>query len=173
MKETIKYSLAMRANPMKPEEEKRAYATLQSNGLVTLDDLTDHIRAHGSNFTEGTIIGVLRDMVVCAREALIEGNYVELGRLGKLKLTISSEGSAAGVDKDGNPVTAYQAFTEDKIKALNVIFEPGQGLQWDLAKDVNFEFTTSRAAQAAAKRASKEGKTQADWTQPVDGEQEP
>ena len=172
MKETIKYSLAMRANPMKPEESKKAYATLQSNGVVTLDDLTDHIRAHGSNFSEGTIIGVLRDMVVCAREALIEGNYVELGRLGKLKLTISSNGSDAGVDKDGNPITAFQNFSEDNITALNVVFEPGKGLQWNLDEDVNFEFTTSRAAQAAAKKASKEGKTNADWS-PKEEEEEP
>ena len=162
MKETIKYSLAMRANPMKPEESKNAYATLQSNGVVTLDDLTEHIRAHGSNFSEGTIIGVLRDMVVCAREALIEGNYVELGRLGKLKLTISSEGAET-----------YDAFSEGNITALNVLFEPGKGLQWNLDEDVNFEFTTSRAAQAAAKKAAKEGKTTADWTPKEEEEEEP
>ena len=164
MKETIKYSLAMRANPMKPDEPKKAYATLQSNGLVTLDDLTDHIRAHGSNFTEGTIIGVLRDMVVCAREALMEGNYVELGKLGKLKITISSDGTTATEATETEPArTAFQNFSESNITALNVLFEPGKGLQWNLDEDVNFEFTTSRKAQAAAKKAAKNGESSASW----------
>ena len=104
---------------------------------------------------------VLRDMVVCAREALIEGNYVELGRLGKLKLTISSNGAET-----------FESFTEGNITALNVLFEPGKGLQWDLDEDVNFEFTTSRAAQAAAKKAAKEGKTTADWTPKEEEEEE-
>ena len=67
----------MRANPMKPDEPKKAYATMQSNGVVDLQLLSEHIRSHGSVFSEGTILGVLTDMVTCAREALLEGNYVE------------------------------------------------------------------------------------------------
>ena len=153
MKETIKYSVAMRPNPLHEEDPKKAYASLQSNGTVTLDDLSDHIRRHGSVYSEGTILGVLKDMVTCAREALLEGNYVELGNLGKLRLTISSLGALT-----------MEEFTEDNIKALNVNFEPGSGLQWDIKKDVDFEFTISCKAQAAAKAAAKEGKTQADWT---------
>jgi hypothetical protein len=148
---------------MKPEEPRKAYATLQSNGTVTLDELSDHIRKHGSVYSEGTILGVLKDMVVCTREALLEGNYVEFGSLGKLKLSISSDGASAGVDKDGNPITALQAFNESYIKELNVIFEPGKGLQWNLDEDVDFEFTISRKAQAAAKKAAKNGETSADW----------
>lgn len=172
MKETIKYSTCMRANPMKPEEPKKAYAMLQSNGVVNLEELSEHIRKHGSVYSEGTILGVLKDMVTCTREALLEGNYVQLGNLGKLKLTISCEGAEAGVDKDGNPVTALQAFTEANIKALNVNFEPGEGLQWNLSQDVDFEFTISRKAQAAAKKAAKEGLTQADWTPEEEEEEE-
>ena len=98
-------------------------------------------------------------MVTCAREALLEGNYVELGSLGKLKLTISSKGAVS-----------LEEFTEDNIQALNVVFEPGKGLQWDIKKDVDFEFTISRKAQAAAKAAAKEGKTTADWTPESDDE---
>ena len=174
MKETIKYSTCMRANPMKPDEPKKAYATLQSNGTVTLDELSEHIRKHGSVYSEGTILGVLKDMVTCAREALLEGNYVEFGSLGKLKLTISSDGASAGTDKDGNPITALEAFNESNINALNVIFEPGKGLQWNLDEDVDFEFTISRKAQAAAKKAAKKGETSADWSDPEeDEEQEP
>ena len=171
MKETIKYSVAMRPNPLHEDDPKKAYATLQTNGTVNLEELSEHIRKHGCVYSEGTILGVLKDMVTCAREALLEGNYVELGSLGKLKLTISSEGAEAGVDKDGNPVTALEAFSANNIKGLNVIFEPGTGLQWDIRKDVDFEFTISRKAQAAAKAAAKKGETSADWSDPEEEEE--
>ncbi len=153
MRETIKYSTCMRANPMKPGEAKKAYATLQSNGTINLELLSEHIRKHGSVYSEGTILGVLKDMVTCTREALLEGNYVELGSLGKLKVTLASDGA-----------TSLEEFTEAYIKNLNVNFEPGKGLQWDLDKDVDFEFTISRKAQAAAKKAAKAGQTSADWS---------
>lgn len=159
MKETIKYSTCLRGNPMNKLDPKKAYATLQSNGTVNLEELSDHIRKHGSVYSEGTILGVLKDMVVCAREALLEGNYVELGSLGRLKLTIKSRGASS-----------LELFTADNITALNVNFEPGKGLQWDISKDVNFEFTISRKAQAAAKAAAKEGKTNADWSDEDEGE---
>ena len=160
MKETIKYSVAMRPNPLHEDDPKKAYATLQTNGTVNLEELSEHIRKHGCVYSEGTILGVLKDMVTCAREALLEGNYVELGGLGKLKLTISSKGAVS-----------LEEFTEDNIQSLNVNFEPGKGLQWDIKKDVDFEFTISRRAQAAAKAAAKEGKTTADWTPETDGEE--
>ena len=152
MKETIKYSTCMRPNPLKAEEAPKAYATLQSNGTVNLEELSEHIRKHGSVYSEGTILGVLKDMVTCAREALLEGNYVELGSLGKLKVTIKSEGAKS-----------LDSFTDENIKALNVNFEPGKGLQWNIREDVDFEFTISRKAQDAAKAAAKAGQTNADW----------
>ncbi len=145
---------------MKPGEAKKAYATLQSNGTVNLDLLSEHIRKHGSVYSEGTILGVLKDMVVCAREALLEGNYVELGSLGKLKVTLASDGAKS-----------LEEFTEANIKSLNVNFELGKGLQWDITKDVDFEFTISRRAQAAAKKAAKAGETSADWTEESEDEE--
>lgn len=160
MKETIKYSTCLRRNPMDENEPKKAYATLQSNGKVDLDLLSEHIRDHGSVYSEGTILGVLKDMVRCAREALLQGNYVELGSLGTLKLSIASTGASS-----------LEKFTSENIKALNVNFTPGKGLRWDITKDVDFEFTVSRKAQEAAKAAAKEGKTQANWT--PEEEQEP
>lgn len=47
------------------------------------------------------------------------------------------------------------------IREANV--PPGKGLQWNLDEDVDFEFTISRKAQAAAKKAAKNGETSADW----------
>ena len=46
---------------------------------------------------------------------------------------------------------------------MGVNFKPGYALQ-GLLRDAEFEQTTSRAAQAAALKAQKEGLTTADWT---------
>ena len=36
----IQYSVAMMANPVKPEEAKKAYANLQLTGIVDINDAT-------------------------------------------------------------------------------------------------------------------------------------
>ena len=61
-------------------------------------------------------------------------------------------------------------FTNNNIKALNVNFQIGNGLE-NLRRDAQFERTISRKAQAAAQKAENEGKTQADWTSLPDDEE--
>ena len=146
MNETIKYSVAMRANPMKPEEAKKAYATMQHQRTLSLEELADHIVEHGSPFSRGAIYGIIVDLTVCASEALTEGNNVDLGKLGTLRTTVSSEGAETLED-----------FTPANIKSLNV----------------NFEKTISRKAQAAAQKAENAGQTTADWTPKEEEEEEP
>jgi len=51
---------------------------------------------------------------------------------------------------------------------VNVNYELGAGL--DLKRsDFNFEYVTTRRAQAAAKKAQKAGQSSADWSEPDDG----
>ena len=167
MKKNLMYSLTMRQNLAHPEEPEKAYANLQLNGVLDIDALADHIHDHNSVYSEGTITGVITDMCKCIKEAITEGNAVELGKLGRFTPTISSEGALPGVDKDGNPKTAMEMFTEDNIKQVNVCFELGEGLNFK-REDFNFEYTTTRKAQAAAKKAQKKGQESADWSDPDD-----
>ena len=160
MNETIKYSVAMRANPMKPEEGKKAYATMQHQCTLSLEELAEHIVEHGSPFSRGAIYGIIVDLTVCAAEALTEGNNVDLGKLGTLRTTVSSEGA-----------TTLEAFSAANIKSLNVNFEKSTYLAERLA-EARFEKTISRKAQAAAQKAENEGKTSADWTKTEEGEGE-
>jgi predicted histone-like DNA-binding protein len=160
MNETIKYSIAMRPNPVKPEEPKKAYACMQHQRTIPLEELADHIVEHGSPFSRGAIYGIIVDLTTCAAEALAEGNNVDLGKLGCLRTTISSQG-AKTIDE----------FSAANIKSLNVNFDTSEYLTGRLA-EASFEVTTSRKAQAAALRAEKEGKTVADWTPEVE-EDEP
>lgn len=161
MKQPIKYSLSLRANPMKPEEAKKAYATIQLNQVLSLEDLAEHIHDHNTVFSKGVILGVLIDMTHCVKEALMEGNAVKLGDLGRFSPTITSEGAET-----------MEVFTsEANIKKLNVVFENGSGLDYK-TEDLDFEYTITRAAQAAAKKAQKAGETSADWTPKEEEEEE-
>jgi len=163
MQNTLKYSLCMRQNPAHPEEAEKAYASLQLNGVLNIDALAAHMTNHNSIYSKGTIVGVITDMCHCIKEAITEGNAVELGELGRFTPTISSEGALPGTDAEGNPKTAMEMFTEANIKGVNVNYELGTGLDFK-RDDFNFEYTTTRKAQAAAKKAQKKGEQSADWS---------
>lgn len=151
------------ANPMKPDEPKKAYARIQHQKTINLQELADHISEHGSPFSSGSIQGILVDMTKCIGEALSEGSNVDLGDLGMLKTTVSSEGASAGVDAEGNPKTACEMFTAANIIGLNVNFLQSDKLIEELGK-ATFDVTITRKAQAAALRAQKKGETSADWS---------
>lgn len=171
MKESIKYSITERKNPAHPDEAVKAYATIQHQKTITLEELADHIVGHGSPFSSGSIQGVLVDMTKCIAEALTEGNNVHLGILGVIKTTISSEGTPAGEDKEGNPKTPSEMFSSARIKGLNVNLIQSKKLADKLA-EATFEPTITRAAQAAALRAQKAGQSSADWSEPETAEEE-
>ena len=62
-----------------------------------------------------------------------------------------------------------EMFTETNIKGVNVNYELGSGLDFK-REDFNFEYTTTRKAQAAAKKAQKKGQNSADWSEQADAE---
>jgi len=169
MKTTLKYSLHMQKNPARPEEDEKAYASLQLNGVLDINDLAAHMAAHNTIYSKGTIVGVITDMCHCIKEAITEGNAVVLGDLGRFTPSLSCEGAVDGVDAEGNPKTAMEMFTEANIKQVNVNYELGSGLDFK-RDDFDFEYTTSRKAQAAAKKAQKKGQSSADWSEQSDAE---
>lgn len=172
MKNSLKYSLHMMKNLFRPEDSDKAYATLQLNSVLSLDDLAAHIHDHDSVFSKGTIVGVLTDMVHCIKECIKEGSAVELGDLGRFTPSLQCEGAEAKPATETEPAkTAMEAFTTDNIKKVNVNYELGPGLDFK-REDFTFEFVTTRKAQAAAKKAQKAGQQSADWSTP-EGNDEP
>ena len=154
----IQYSVAMLANPVKPDEAKKAYASMQLTGALNINELSKHIQEHNSVFSRGTIVGCITEMVDCIREMLLQGYKIDLGDLGSFVPSVTSQGAKT---KD--------EFTAANIKQLNVNFQIGDGLE-NLRRDAQFERTISRKAQAAAQKAENEGKTTADWTPEVEEE---
>ncbi len=158
----------MMQNIAKPDEPMRAYPSLQLNGVLNINSLAAHMTNHNTIYSKGVIVGVITDMCHCIKEAIQEGNAVELGDLGRFTPSLTSSGAAATTDADGNPLTAMEAFTADNIKAVRVNYELGEGLDFK-RDDFSFEYVTTRKAQAAAKRAQKKGESSADWSEPEEG----
>ncbi len=153
----IQYSVALMKNPIHEGDPEKAYANIQQTGVVSLDELAEHITEHNSVFSKGTTVGILTELSGCIRELLLQGYSIDLGDLGRLTPSITSTGA-----------TTLKDFTADNIQKVNVKFTNGRALL-KLREDAEFEQTTSRAAQAAALKAAKDGLTTADWT-PQEGE---
>ena len=155
----IQYSVGMQPNPLHEDDPKKAYANLQLTGVVSINELADHITEHNSVYSKGTIVGILTELSVCLRELILQGYKIDLGDIGTFAPTISSKGAVT-----------IKEFTQANIIKMGVNFKPGYALQ-DLLRDAEFEQTTSRAAQAAALKAQKEGLTTADWTPETDDDE--
>ena len=136
----LNYSLGARlSKPNDKNSEKKVYATLQMRELIDIDALAEHMASHNTQFSKGVIKGIVEDTVSCVIEMLKEGNHVELGPLGTLRLTCKSE----GVDDAAtfNPA--------DNIKRINLRLSPNAIALARLRTGVSYEFVTSRKQQAA------------------------
>jgi predicted histone-like DNA-binding protein len=148
----IQYSVALMKNPIHEGDPEKAYANIQQTGVVSLDELAEHITEHNSVFSKGTIVGILTELGVCMRELILQGYKVHLGEIGTFAPAITSEGAES-----------KEKFSAQNIKTMGVNYNPGHAFE-NLRRDAEFEKTSTRKAQAAALKAENEGKTTADWT---------
>ena len=137
----LNYSVSLRPNPLDKDAAPKAYATSQINGELTLKQLSKRVSSQTT---------VSRADVVAVLTALTEGKQVDFGELGKFRLQIASIGTEKLTD-----------FTAAHITGVNIQYVPGEDLK-TIFGTLEFQPVASRAAQAAALRAEKEGKTVAD-----------
>ena len=91
--QSIKYSVCMMKNPVHPDEPEKAYANIQLNGTVSLGQLAQHIREHGSPYTRDVVLGVITAIVDHTREYLVQGYKVDLGDLGSFQPSFKQKGA--------------------------------------------------------------------------------
>ena len=151
-KRMIDYSVYMMRNPLKPELPEKAYAKNQVSEIWPLEKFAKHIADHNGVFSRGTVKGVLSDTCECLVEQLLNGKKVELGELGTFGISLSSEGAPS-----------VKEFSAKNIKAVNILFAPGPDFE-NLINRAEFNLVTSRAVQAAALSAVKEGMDTVDLT---------
>ena len=64
------------------------YARPVTYGTVNLKTLSEHMKAHNTPYSAGTIRGILEDAVACTRELLLDGKRVQLDGLASFGLSI-------------------------------------------------------------------------------------
>lgn len=156
----IDYAVVLMANPMKPEEGKKAYAFLQSRGTLKIDEIADHMVSHGCQYDRGDIIAILVKLVSCSKELMLDGYRIQLGDLGNFYLTVKSEGAES-----------KEKFTRANIKAVNTNFDASKQFG-DLIQRVSLHRVPTRKAVAATLEAETNGATNADWSS-TEEEEEP
>jgi len=146
----IDYSIFLWKSPLKEDAVEMAYAKNQVRKVLTFDDFVKHISDHNGVFTRGTVKGVVSDTCSCLVEQLLMGNKVQFGELGIFSISITCE-----------PAATLKEFSEDNIKEVNILFNPGEDFE-NLRSKAEFNLVASRAVQAATIKAVKANETTVD-----------
>jgi predicted histone-like DNA-binding protein len=86
----IKYVLAERLNPQKPEEPKKWYALAKSTGDITLRKLGEDI-AQRSTVNHADTLAVLESLTQVLTMRLSEGLIVRFGDFGSFQVTLGKQ----------------------------------------------------------------------------------
>lgn len=154
----LDYSVAMLGNPQHEDDPKKAYAFLQTRGTLTIDEIADHLVAHGCNYDRADIIAILTKLVSCSKELLLDGYRINLGDMGLLHLACKSKGAVS-----------LREFTRENIISINVKFKPSKQFE-NLLGGVSLHKVPSKKIVAAALEAQLNGETSADWSDVEDGD---
>jgi predicted histone-like DNA-binding protein len=122
----IKYVLAEKGNPLKPEDPKKWYATAKSTGDINLRLLGKEITQR-STVNHADTLAVLEALTQVLTERLAEGKIVRFGDFGSFQVGIGSEGAETS-----------EKFTHSMIKTRKVVFRPGVDLK-EMLNNLKFE----------------------------------
>lgn len=120
----IKFKVVQKKNPIKKDDPAKFYAQAEVSGEVTLATLARRI-AKASMATRGDVMGVITSLVDEIIESLEEGNSVQLGDLGRMRVSVSSTGgetakevSARNIRK-GRIIFAPSVMLKDRISRVS------------------------------------------------------
>ena len=155
----IEYSIAMYNQTVGKNPGPKAYGRAQMRKVMGFDEIAEHISSHNSKYNEGDIHAVLVEVVKCIHEFLLDGNKVELGRLGAFWPTLRC-----------TPAESIAEFTADNIKHVTVNWAKGAMFK-DMRAEAVFNYVPTRADQQLLKKAVKKGSTTVDLTKPEKNQQ--
>ena len=108
----LKYKLIKNTNEKSPFCGQ-VYARAYYDETIGLEQLAEHMASHNSPFSAGTIHGVLKDMVACIKELVLESKKVKIDDLAIISLGL--HGQYATSPKVFNPA---HNIKKANIKAL-------------------------------------------------------
>ena len=121
----VQYSVIQRIKPGDPAAPRKYYAVAQSDGEVTLRELSDEI-SKISTVSQIDTLAVLESLLQVIPNHLLDGKIVRLGDFGVFRLTLSSE----GVENEAD-------FNKSHIKKVNLHFRAGKEIR-NALKTVEF-----------------------------------
>lgn len=144
----VNYSIYLRKNPNRPDEDKKAYGTVQYLEVMDIDKFAAHIASHGCVYSRADIAAILTLAVDCMKEQLLAGQKVCLGDLGSFYLSMNCRGA----------LTPDAFNPEIHVKKLYVNWERGD-MFTDLKEEATFNLVANRKAQRLILKALKAGQT--------------
>ena len=115
------------------------YAKKAAEGVVSKEELIQHMAGHNSSFTEGTITGVLTDLVRCVRELAYEGKAVKIDNLGIFRVSMKSKGvddpKKFSASSDISSKWHVRPTGEVVQKSIGVTRAAGTALYWEEDND--------------------------------------
>ena len=131
------------------EQYGKAYARVDYKEQYDVSKLARHMSEHNAPFSEGTILGILTDMVKCIRELTLNGNTVKIENLAIFKASVESNPcSRYGVMRAsiGEPTTKVGNVTTETgnaVKSMKLLAQAtGEYMREELNKDVVLGWTT-------------------------------
>ncbi|MCD8177658.1 MAG: HU family DNA-binding protein [Tannerellaceae bacterium] len=124
----LKYYVLNRADLSKGAgtEDQLFYGQICINGHISYEEICDNVCLMTSA-TQADVAGVLDGLMLLMRQHLAKGNIVELGDVGKFRLSVGS----SGVKDPDN-------FTVHLFKRPRIVFSPGKALK-ELCTKVRYE----------------------------------
>jgi predicted histone-like DNA-binding protein len=120
------YKLLQKANPQDRTKPSKWYASPVNRGRKTISQISEDI-SNSSSLSRGDIQNVILSIVDQIPKYLSDGQSVELGELGTLRLSFSSQG-----------VDSKDDFNTNKINGVKIIFTPSVRLKEKLS-NLHFE----------------------------------
>ena len=116
------------------------YARAKNAQSIGLDKLAEHMTHHNSPFSEGTMVGILTDMVDCIRELCLMGQPVRLDNL----CIVSGQVTCTPADD------AEHFDITDNVKSVRLRFTAtGESTPASVKKEASLGYT-SRAQKVRA-----------------------
>ena len=94
----IRYKLYQNSNSSNVNSYGKWYARVYVDETYDLEQLSEHMANHNTPYSAGTINGVLKDMVNCIKELLLDGKGVKLDDFAIFSIGISSSGADSADD---------------------------------------------------------------------------
>ena len=135
-------------NDSTSEQYGKAYARVDYKEQYDVTKLSKHMSEHNTPFSEGTIRGILTDMVKCIRELTLNGNTVKIEDLAIFKASV--EGNAtnrygimrAAIGPKTTKVNGVITPTGNAVKNVKLLAQAtGEYTREELNKDATLSWT--------------------------------